>query len=29
VVAAGKLARMIELDARRLAGVAGGETSGQ
>jgi predicted RNA-binding protein YlxR (DUF448 family) len=29
VVAAGKLARMIEVDAGRLAGVAGGETSGQ
>jgi predicted RNA-binding protein YlxR (DUF448 family) len=29
VVAAGKLARMVEVDARRLAGVAGGETSGQ
>jgi predicted RNA-binding protein YlxR (DUF448 family) len=29
VVAAGKLARMIEVDAARLAGVAGGETSGQ
>jgi predicted RNA-binding protein YlxR (DUF448 family) len=29
VVASGKLARMIEVEARRLAGVAGGETSGQ
>ncbi len=29
VVAAGKLARMIEVDAQRLAGVAGGQTSGQ
>jgi predicted RNA-binding protein YlxR (DUF448 family) len=29
VVTAGKLARMIEVDAARLAGVAGGETSGQ
>ncbi len=29
VVAAGKLAAMIEIDAARLAGVAGGETSGQ
>jgi predicted RNA-binding protein YlxR (DUF448 family)/ribosomal protein L30E len=29
VVASGKLARMIEIDAARLAGVAGGETSGQ
>jgi len=29
VVAAGKLAGMIEVDAKRLAGVAGGVTSGQ
>jgi len=29
VVASGKLAAMIEIDASRLAGVAGGETSGQ
>ena len=29
VVAAGKLAAMIEVDAARLAGVAGGPTSGQ
>jgi predicted RNA-binding protein YlxR (DUF448 family) len=29
VVAQGKLARMIEIDAARLAGVAGGGTSGQ
>jgi predicted RNA-binding protein YlxR (DUF448 family) len=29
VVAPGRLARMIEVDAARLAGVAGGETSGQ
>jgi predicted RNA-binding protein YlxR (DUF448 family) len=29
VIASGKLARMIEVEADRLAGVAGGETSGQ
>ena len=29
VIASGKLARMIEVEAERLAGVAGGETSGQ
>jgi predicted RNA-binding protein YlxR (DUF448 family) len=29
VIAGGKLARMIEVEADRLAGVAGGETSGQ
>jgi len=29
VIASGKLARMIEVEAARLAGVAGGETSGQ
>jgi predicted RNA-binding protein YlxR (DUF448 family) len=29
VIAGGKLARMIEIDAARLAGVAGGGTSGQ
>jgi predicted RNA-binding protein YlxR (DUF448 family) len=29
VIASGKLARMIEVEADRLAGVAGGDTSGQ
>jgi len=29
VIASGKLARMIEFEAKKLAGVAGGETSGQ
>jgi predicted RNA-binding protein YlxR (DUF448 family)/ribosomal protein L30E len=29
VIASGKLARMIEVEAARLAGVAGGRTSGQ
>jgi ribosomal protein L7Ae-like RNA K-turn-binding protein len=29
VIATGKLASMIEFEAKKLAGVAGGETSGQ